>query len=98
MYIALVSETYRPETNGVAMTLGRLVDHLAASGHTVDVITPAARCSGDDGNVATVTLPGLDLPGYPGVRFGLPAVRRLTSRWHRQRPDVVYVATQGPLG
>ncbi len=96
MHIALVSETYRPEANGVAMTLGKLVDHLARSGHTVDVITPAAREPGDEANV--VTVPGLDLPGYPGVRFGLPAVRRLSSRWHHERPDVVYIATQGPLG
>lgn len=96
MHIALVSETYRPEANGVAMTLGKLVDHLARSGHTVDVITPAAREPGDEATV--VTVPGLDLPGYPGVRFGLPAVRRLSSRWHRERPDVVYIATQGPLG
>ena len=35
--IAIVTETYRPEVNGVAMTLGRLIDDLLARGHTVQL-------------------------------------------------------------
>lgn len=46
-----------------------------------------------------VTLaPSLPLPGYEGLRFGLPANRLLRQNWTRQRPDAVYVATEGPLG
>jgi glycosyltransferase involved in cell wall biosynthesis len=41
---------------------------------------------------------GLPLPGYKGLQFGLPAGRLLRSCWTRHRPDVVYVATEGPLG
>jgi glycosyltransferase involved in cell wall biosynthesis len=46
-----------------------------------------------------VTLvPGLPLPGYNGLQFGLPAAGRLSRYWKQHRPDVVYVATEGPLG
>jgi glycosyltransferase involved in cell wall biosynthesis len=38
------------------------------------------------------------LPRYPGLRFGLPAHRRLHRHWSAQRPDVLYIATEGPLG
>ena len=41
---------------------------------------------------------GLPLPGYKGLQFGLPAGALLQQVWMRNRPDVVYVATEGPLG
>jgi glycosyltransferase involved in cell wall biosynthesis len=41
---------------------------------------------------------GAPVPRYPGLRFGLPAGRRLAARWGAQRPDAVYIATEGPLG
>ena len=43
-------------------------------------------------------VPGVALPGYPQVRSGLPAARLLRRCWSLARPDVVYVATEGPLG
>lgn len=98
MRIALVTETYRPETNGVAMTLGRLVDYMEREGHQVELVTPTLKREDAPASISVLTLPGLPLPGYPEVRFGLPAVRRLASHWSQQRPDVIYVATQGPLG
>ena len=41
---------------------------------------------------------GLPLPGYPGLRFGLPAKSRLLREWRHERPDVVHLVTEGPLG
>jgi glycosyltransferase involved in cell wall biosynthesis len=55
---------------------------------------PAARL----GDPALTLVRGLPLPGYETVRFGLPAGVRLRERWASLRPDVVYVATEGPLG
>jgi glycosyltransferase involved in cell wall biosynthesis len=43
-------------------------------------------------------VPGLPIPGYRGLRLGLPVYWRLRQLWRRNRPDAVYVATQGPLG
>jgi glycosyltransferase involved in cell wall biosynthesis len=93
--LALVTETYPPEINGVAMTIGRLVHGLRERGHRVDIWRP--RQQGET-EAADVLLPGLSLPGYPELRLGLPAKSRLIKHWRRQRPDVVHVVTEGPLG
>jgi hypothetical protein len=67
--IALVTETYPPEINGVAMTLGHLVDTLRRCGHHVTVIRPRQMSGAGQDLLAG----GLPIPGYPGLRFGLPA-------------------------
>lgn len=95
--IAFVTETYPPEVNGVAMTVGRLVDGLRARGHRVSVIRPRQHAA-DGGDDDHLPVAGLPLPGYPGLRFGLPAGRHLARRWRHRRPDLVHVVTEGPLG
>jgi len=45
-----------------------------------------------------VRLPGVPIPGYPQLRLGLPASRRMRQLWSLNRPDLVHVATEGPLG
>src|SRR5262245_26644121 len=45
-----------------------------------------------------MTVPGLPLPGYRTLRAGWPARRALRQSWAACHPDVVYVATEGPLG
>src|SRR5262249_45670567 len=47
---------------------------------------------------AEMTVPGLPIPGYPLLRFGLPATHRLRRLWTAERPDLVHVVTEGPLG
>ncbi len=99
--IAVVTETYPPEVNGVAMTLGRLVDGLQVRNHQVQLIRP--RQHSDDQPQPTATLTehlqrGIALPRYEGLKMGLPAKAALTRLWTRQRPDVVQIATEGPLG
>lgn len=97
--VALVTETYPPEVNGVAMTLGRLATGLADRGHRLRVVRPRQKgeTSGlqPDGDLLT---PGLPIPRYPDLRFGLPAAGQLRDAWIARRPDVVHVATEGPLG
>ena len=95
--IAFVTETFPPEVNGVAMTVGRLVGGLRELGHRVSVIRPR-QAGADAGGEHELALPGLPLPGYPGLRFGLPAGGRLARQWRQRRPDLVHVVTEGPLG
>jgi len=98
--IAIVTETFPPEINGVAMTLGHIVQGLIARGHMVQVVRPRqARESGIvPGNMEEVLARGAALPNYGELRFGLPAKNRLVRLWTDKRPDVVHVVTEGPLG
>ena len=99
--IALVTETWPPEVNGVAMTLKRMVDGLIRRGHSIQLIRPK-QATGDvashGGALEEVLSRGIKLPRYDGLKFGLPARSSLVRTWTRQRPDLVHVATEGPLG
>ena len=100
-HVCVVTETYAPEINGVALTLGHLVEGLRARGHVVSIVRPRQRVADPatgPHDPALTLVRGLPLPGYGALRFGLPAGDRLRERWARPRPDVVYVATEGPLG
>jgi len=99
MHVAIVTETYPPEINGVALTVQSLAVGLTALGHRVQLIRPRQL---QDSHEAAVEIDmqvrGAGIPRYPGLRFGLPARRRLQRLWRAQRPDAIYVATEGPLG
>ncbi|MBB3192564.1 glycosyltransferase family 4 protein [Halomonas cerina] len=100
MRICLVSETWSPDINGVANTLGQLSRELARRGLTLQLIRP--RPPGDhrrtQGMEAELQVRGVGVPGYREVRLGLPAGYRIRRLWQTYRPEVVYLATQGPLG
>lgn len=94
MKISFVSDTYAPQANGVATTLQRLVIGLRKRGHEVDVIRPSVLECEEDG----LKVPSVGLPGYKEIRVGFPVHLQLLHRWSRKRPDVIYVATEWPLG
>jgi glycosyltransferase involved in cell wall biosynthesis len=99
--IALVTETYPPEVNGVAMTVGRLVDGLLRRGHRVQLIRPRQHRldqASKGGPLSEVLMQGVPIPRYSGLLLGLPARRKLVKLWQEQPPDIVHVVTEGPLG
>jgi glycosyltransferase involved in cell wall biosynthesis len=99
--LALVTETFPPEINGVAMTLGHLAAGLAKRGFSVIVHRPRQNKSDTPhvgGPFDEVLHSGLPIPGYSMLRLGLPMRGTLLRAWHVNRPDVVHVATEGPLG
>ncbi|MCP5279270.1 MAG: glycosyltransferase family 1 protein [Thiobacillus sp.] len=97
MRLLVVTETYPPEINGVAMTTGRMVAGLRDRGHWVGLVRPR-RHPTDVGNEAEWTVPGITLPNYPGIKLGLPVWHRLSRLMRTHFPDVVHVVTEGPLG
>ncbi|TCV94741.1 glycosyltransferase involved in cell wall biosynthesis [Luteibacter rhizovicinus] len=100
MRIGIVTETYPPEVNGVALTVRALVQGMVRRGHTVDLVRPLRpdRSGIPDAGIDALDVAGVSLPRYAGLRFGLPARYRLERRWRESRPDAIYVATEGPLG
>lgn len=104
MRYAIITETYPPEINGVALTVQGLEQGLRARGHTVDLIRPAqldesaALTESVTPSEGLTVVRGLPIPRYPNLRFGLPCPKKLRTLWSSRRPDAIYVATEGPLG
>ena len=99
--LALVTETFPPEINGVAMTLSHLVEGLCERGHKITVVRPRQNDSDQprsDGLYRELLCPGMPIPGYSMMRLGLPVRGRLLRDWRQDRPDIVHIATEGPLG
>lgn len=99
--VAVVSETWPPEVNGVAATISQVVDGLRRRGHEVQLVRPrqgVLDTAADDERFAEVLLRGLPIPRYPQLKMGLPSRRALLRLWQTQRPDVVHIVTEGPLG
>lgn len=98
MRFAIVTETYPPEVNGVALTVQGLETGLRQRGHAVSLVRPKQATDTAIAADDTLLVRGASLPRYPGLKFGLPATRRLMALWKDSPPDAIYVATEGPLG
>jgi glycosyltransferase involved in cell wall biosynthesis len=99
--IAVVTETWPPEVNGVAVTLAKLVQGLSHRNHDVQLIRPRqAKTDSNlgDSNLEEVLMRGMPIPRYPELKLGLPSKKTLVKAWTLRRPDVVHIATEGPLG
>jgi glycosyltransferase involved in cell wall biosynthesis len=99
--IAVVTESYPPEVNGVAATAARFVEGLRRRNHLIQLVRPRqgrVDQAGSDPRFEEVLLRGLPIPNYPHLKLGLPARSALTRLWTFQRPDLVHIVTEGPLG
>lgn len=99
MRIAMVSETWAPDINGVAHTLGHLSRELVQRGISLQLIRPAPlQPDAAKGVTQELQVRGWHLPGYSEVQLGVPAPRKILELWRKMRPNAVYIATEGPLG
>ncbi len=99
--LSVVTETWPPEINGVSLTLSKLVQGLCARNHQVQLIRPrqtrvdqALHHTGFE----ELLMRGMPIPRYPELKLGLPGKRALIQAWTLRRPDLVHIATEGPLG
>ncbi len=83
--IVIVSDAWTPQVNGVVRTLGAVAQELRRIGHVVEVIGPD--------RFRTVPL-----PTYPDIRLAVFPRHRLARALEAFRPDVLHIATEGPLG
>ena len=99
--IAVVTETWPPEVNGVAITLSRLVHGLCQRNHAIQLIRPRQdkhETAMAQEDLSELLLKGLPIPRYPQLKLGLPSKKALIRAWTIRRPDLVHIATEGPLG
>jgi glycosyltransferase involved in cell wall biosynthesis len=83
--LALVTDAWRPQINGVARTLAALVEGLASAGHEAVAVTPDLFR----------TIP---CPTQPEVRLAYHARPGLVRRLDALAPDAIHISTEGPLG
>jgi glycosyltransferase involved in cell wall biosynthesis len=97
--IALITDTYAPQVNGVTTVVRRIAETVRAAGHAVAVVAPRyPDRPGDDDGGDELRVPSLPFPPYPSIRLSLPFDRHITRFLDGFRPDLVHVATEGPLG
>ncbi|MGC1272002.1 MAG: glycosyltransferase, partial [Croceibacterium sp.] len=85
MRIALVTDAWTPQVNGVVRTLTTVTEELRRRGHEVLVLSPDRFRS-------------LPCPTYPEIRLALAGRRRVGRLLADFAPDAVHISTEGPLG
>jgi Uncharacterized protein conserved in bacteria len=83
--ILIVTDAWEPQVNGVVRTLKTTIGQLRDMGQVVEVVEP--------GSFRTIPC-----PTYPEIRLSLRPRSRIMQRVTEFMPDVVHVATEGPLG
>ena len=95
--ISVVTETYVPDVNGVAISLQHLISSLDPERFLVQIVRTRPRSEYTSVH-EEVGCRGITIPMYPDLQLGLPAPRTLRKAWNAFQPDLVYIATEGPLG
>ncbi len=85
MKIAIVTDAWEPQVNGVARTLKQTVNHLVKMGHKVYLITPEGHR----------TIP---CPSYPSIPLALFPGKKVSADLVKVNADAIHIATEGPLG
>lgn len=103
LHIALVTETWPPEINGVANSVYQLAKGLVAQGHRITLIRPRrsdnpAAVLADSPASEEVLVTGYKIPHYPDMRFASFNYLKLKRTFKRIQPDIVHIVTEGPLG
>ena len=85
MRLAIATDAWAPQVNGVVRTLNETIRRLKAHGHEVEVISPDRFTT-------------IACPGYPEIRLALAPRFRLRKVLGAFKPDLVHISTEGPIG
>jgi glycosyltransferase involved in cell wall biosynthesis len=86
MRIAICTDAWKPQINGVVTTLDHTRAMLERFGHEVEVFSPASGFR------------SFPVPGYPEIRLPLRPQPRLFRLLDAFAPDCVHIATEAPVG
>ncbi|ENU32212.1 glycosyltransferase family 4 protein [Acinetobacter parvus] len=97
--IAIVTETWPPEINGVALSMMQLCQGLQRLGHKILLVRPVQKetCTEFNPEQECLVL-SQPIPKYPSLQFGWPQYFKVTKAFEKFSPDVVHIVTEGPLG
>jgi glycosyltransferase involved in cell wall biosynthesis len=101
LFVAMVTETYPPEVNGVARTVALMAEGLRRRGHHIQLVRPRqneAEQPASESGFEELLVGGIPIPRYTQLKMGMPSRRALERAWRALRPDLVHIATEGPLG
>ncbi|WP_419812934.1 glycosyltransferase family 4 protein [Bacterioplanoides sp.] len=95
--ISIVTETYVPDVNGVANSLRHLIQSLDRDAYRIQIIrtSPKQHWLPQEEEIWTT---GVTIPMYPDLQLGLPARQTIAAAWQQFQPDLIFIATEGPLG
>ena len=85
MRLAIATDAWAPQVNGVVRTLNETIRRLKGRGHEVEVISPDLFTT-------------IACPGYPEIRLALAPRFRLRKVLGAFKPDLVHISTEGPIG
>jgi glycosyltransferase involved in cell wall biosynthesis len=85
MRLAICTDAWHPQVNGVVRTLSTTVDRLIGRGHEVELVTPSQFMT-------------FALPGYNEIRLAMAPRFGTRRSLHAFAPDIVHIATEGPIG
>lgn len=97
--IAIVTETWPPEINGVALSMMQLCQGLQALGHKILLVRPTQKeiCHEFSPDRECLVM-AQSIPKYPSIQFGWPQYLKISKAFEQFAPDVVHIVTEGPLG
>lgn len=96
MKVAIFTDTYLPEVNGVAKTLGRFTDYMNENGIEYRVFAP---CYGNaDQDRSVMRFPSINFLLYPNSKISFPLYSQIKEELNHFRPDIIHVATPFCIG
>ena len=95
--VAIVTESFLPQVNGVTNSVCRVAEHLAAEGHEAVLLAPGRGPTSYAGFPA-LRMPALPLPVYRDFPVGLPYRRAMTAALRAFAPDVLHLASPALFG
>lgn len=97
MRVAIFTDTFIPQVNGVARTVGKLADTLAMRDITCMVLAPNTGLE-EPPDYNLLFSPGFSLPIYQECKVALPNYPGICKQLEQFKPDIVHLVTEFSMG
>lgn len=98
MRIAIFTDTYTPQVNGVANTVAKLASFLDQNNIPHLVFAPAGNNSNQPESPNVFSMPGFNFPLYPECKLAYPMYKTMSRRLNEFQPDIIHLVTPFTIG